>query len=613
MQTLRTLSRRQWILLSTFAIAAVIFITYFPSLDIGLWMDNYWQIDLAGRLFGIDYLVRYFDPRAQTLWYRPMIGLQWKIEYLLFHGEASGYHFVQVVLHLTNCLLLYWLVFRTTNKWQVGFCSALIFATLSLHSMSVYWPAVHDPLAGVFYLLTILLWLGFVESGSHAKFVLAFMAFLGALMSKEVSSTLPFLLFLADRLLINKPIHFIQLIKRYLLFALPLAIYLWFQLIVTTRSEFTQQIGYRIGESTLYVFVKFLAFLAFPWELGESPNYIWLIGAVSLFLFFLFRHDRKLLFLGAAVVLPTLIVTPIPPHLFNPRYLYLPLMASAVAYSLLLEFALDALRRGQWKPIARAAWGAIMIALVIFSSGTAIAERTENFGGFIRQIRMTFRPIYQRYPTFPPDTFLYFIDAPLQTQDISGLMLLRYGTHVTVSGSDRGTFSGFRDHNNTLIWYLDEQNQFQSQTVAKDIRAQITPELPIQFGNSIVLDALEIADDHIKAGETIVVLMRWKAIGYIDKDYTVFVHLINEQGDIVAGTDRQPRNGLSPTTSWRIGGILVDGIAVPVSSQIIPGRKYSLEIGWYNSSTGERSSIVNSAGMPMDDKLVVTPMSIENQ
>lgn len=612
MQIVHHLLRKRWIFLGVFAISAVVFIVYFPSLGIGFWTDDYLAIDAAGRFSGVDYLTRFFDPRIQRFWYRPMVGLQWKIEYSIFKGEPFGYHAVQVTFHLVNCLLLYWLVAYVTKRRRIGLGAALIYATLPLSSMSVYWTPVHDPLASIFYLATILLWLSYIESDSRFKFLLAFLTFLGALLSKEISVTLPIMLFLADRLLVNKPARFFQLVKRYAIFALPLAVYVWFQLIVTTRSEFTQQIGYRVGESTLFVFAKSLALLAFPWELSDAPNYIWFIGTLFLFLFCIFRYGRKLLFLGTAAILPTVIVTPIPPHLFNPRYLYLPLMASAVAYSLLLAFALDVVRRWQWRPLAHLAFS-VVLTLIIGIGSMTIAERTENFGGFIRQIRLAFRPIYQRYPTLPPDTFLYFIDAPLQTQDISGLMLLRYGTHVTVGGSDRGTFSNLRDHNNALIWYLDEQNQFQTQTVSQHVRSQITPALPIQFSNGIVLDAIEIVNDRVKPGEVIAVLLRWKTVGHIEKDYTLFVHLVDENGDIIGGIDSQPRKGLTPTTSWRIGSTLVDGMVVPVPAQIVTSSKYSLEIGWYDSVSNERSLIVNSAGTPIDDKFVITPLTIESQ
>jgi hypothetical protein len=607
MQTLRAWSRQRWMLWGAFVVAVVTFVAYFPSLHIGFWMDDYIAIDFAGRLAGLDYLIKYFDPRVQRLWYRPMIGMQWKAEYLLFGGEPIGYHVVQVALHLANCWLLYLLVARVTRRSRVGLVAALLYATLPLSSMSVYWTSVHDPLAGVFYLLTILLWLGYVWSGDRLKFVLTCVTFLGALLTKEVSVTLPLLLFLADRLLVSKSARLVELAKRYAIFAIPLAVYAWFEWIVTTRSEFTQQIGYRVGVDTLYVLAKFLSFLAFPWELDERLNYIGLIIASGLLIFFALRRDRRLWFLSAAAVLPTLIAAPIPSHLFNPRYLYLPLMASAVGYGLLFELALKAVQRWRWSMMARIALACLVVLVISIGSAT-IAERTENFGGFIRQIRMSFRPIYQHYPTFPRDTFLYFLDLPLQTLDISGLMFLRYGAHVTVSGVDRGNWDGLRAHNAAFVWYLDEAEQFKEQVVAPVVQARSTPALPVRFGDTIALDALEVVADRIKRSEAVVVLVRWKTLGWMNQDYTVFAHLVNENGEMVAGNDSQPRKGLSPTTTWRVGSVLVDGIVIPAPQQ---AGQYRVEIGWYHPKTMERLPLVGADGQLIGDTLVVGPIIVE--
>jgi hypothetical protein len=221
---------------------------------------------------------------------------------------------------------------------------------------------------------------------------------------------------------------------------------------------------------------------------------------------------------------------------------------------------------------------------------------------------MAFRPIYQQYPTFPSDTFLYFIDAPLQTLDISGLVFLRYGANVTVGGADRGTVSGLREHNSAFVWYLDEAGQFKGQPVAQNVRAQVTPTLPARFGNVIEFDALEIAADRVKPSEAIVILVRWKALGHIDKDYTLFVHLVNERGERVAGIDSQPRKGLSPTTTWRVGSVLADGIVIPAPDH--PGQ-YRVEMGWYNPRTMERLPLVTADDQMMGDTLVVGPIIVE--
>ena len=587
-------------------VAVVVFITYFPALGIGFWMDDYIAIDAAGRISGLEYLVRFFDPRVQRLWYRPMIGMQWKLEYLLFRGDPTGYHLVQVLFHLINCLLLYWLVTRIARKWQIGLGAAVLYASLPLASMAIYWPSVHDPLAGVFYLLSICLWLDYLESGNRLRWGLSVATFVGALLTKEVGATLPIMLFLADRLLVNKPATWIELVKRYAVFILILWIYGLCQVIVITRSEFTGQIGYGVGVQNVFVFLQFLSYLAFPWDVEQSIRYVALAGLSLLLLYLCLARDRRLLFLGTAAILPVIIVSPIPPHLFNPRYLYLPLMASAVGLSLLLDVAVRGMKRFQWPGSALLP---AFLVFIIYTGSTTLAEQLTNFGGFIRQLRMGFRPIYQLHSALAPDTYMYFLDTPLQTLDISGLMFLRYGANVTVGGVDRYQVDELRNHNVAYVYYLDDQNVFKEQAVAKKAVVQTEPGLPVRFQESISLDRIDIASAKVRSGETLALILYWRTAAKLSKDYTVFVHLLDSRQQIVTGSDSQPRRGLAPTSTWRVGSLQPDGITIPIDSSLAPGT-YTVEVGLYEFATMQRLEIVSSDGQLVGDKLMLGPIEI---
>jgi hypothetical protein len=601
-------SSRWFFLLGGLIVAGVVLFTYYPSLNIGFWMDDYIALDIAGRVTGIDYLIKFFDPRVQRLWYRPMVGMQWGLEYLLFRAEPIYYHLVQVFYHFANSILLFALTARITRRKMIGLIAALLYATFPLASMSIYWTSVHDPLAIVCYLLTIWFWLDYLESKRRLKFVLAFVAFLGALLTKEVSATLPIVLFLADRVVVREPARLIDLVKRYFIFAIPLGIYAWFEWIVTTRSEFTQQIGYHLGPETLYVFFKDLALLAFPWDLAEPLNWVWLAAMLILFAIGLVR-DRRFLLLGAIAVLPTLIVSPIPLHLFNPRYLYFPLMASAVGYALLVVYLVNVVQSRRWAMLARGVVSLAIIGIVVLGS-FLIAESTENFGGFIRQIRLQFRPIYQKYPTFPPNTLLYFTDTPLQTLDISGLMFLRYGTNVTVRGVDRSDLTGLRDYASGYVWYKDEQDNFKDQMIEKNISTDISPAPPTQFGAAIMLDSVQVVNSQVRRGDVVIVLLRWKALAPVGQNYTTFVHLINDKGEMVTGYDSQPRNGLAPTSTWRPDSFTIDSIALPITNGIAAGQNYRLEIGLYDRATSQRLSLSSPDGTPLGDHLSIESITI---
>ncbi len=78
---------RRIALLGAFVLCAVVFISYQPSFRIGFYLDDYYNIERAGRIEWSDALRQIFDPRAQTLWYRPLQGLQFFIEYQILGGN----------------------------------------------------------------------------------------------------------------------------------------------------------------------------------------------------------------------------------------------------------------------------------------------------------------------------------------------------------------------------------------------------------------------------------------------------------------------------------------------------------------------------------------------
>lgn len=582
-----------WRWFNALVIVIVTLITYFPAIMMDFWTDDYLHIDMVARSSGIEFLTRIFDPYQQIFWYRPLVGLVWKLEYLLWGGNAKYYHGVQIGLHIINSLWLSALVTRLVRRPRVGLLAGLLYGTWSLASMAVYWPAVHDPLAGVFALTAIWLWLNYLESDRSSQLVLAYGAFSAALLSKEITASLPMLFFLLDRWFIAKPTSLLRLIKRYMPLALILGIYAILYLIVTTQSVFTQKIGYSLSEQTLAVFGYFLSLLAMPWDMDALVRSWILIGVIIVLTFLGWKRDRRWWFPLAASGGFTLILAPIPAHLTNPRYLYLPLLISATCYALLFDLILTKINATRWRWAQLGLW--LVLVGFIFSNSVAIGERIENRSGFIRQMRQTLRPIFQSYPTFPNNTHLYFLDLPLQSLDLSGMIFLRYGANVTVSGLDHPQVATLDRYSVTYVFYLNEQDRFQGQIVAPTASPTLAPGLPVQFDDGIVLDHIQVSSTTLKRGEALIVLMNWTAQARPSQNYTIFAHLIDANGKLVTGYDSAPQRGRSLTTTWLAKSRIADGLAIPIDDTV-PDGEYLLQIGLYESNTMQRLPILNPLG-----------------
>jgi hypothetical protein len=252
------------------------------------------------------------------------------------------------------------------------------------------------------------------------------------------------------------------------------------------------------------------------------------------------------------------------------------------------------------------------IVSVIVSSSLNIGERVVNHAGFIRQQRLQYRPILQSHPVFPADTFLYFIDSPLQTLDVSGLMFLRYGTNVSVSGIDRDQLANLRGHRFSFVYYIDDENQFKEQAVGLDPHTQITPSLPTQFEDSISLSGIEITRADVRRGDALVAILYWRSTQRVNRDYTVFSHLVSSNGEDVAGYDSQPQRGLYRTTAWKPNQLIVDAVVIPIGLDTDLGENYRLELGLYDATNGKRLSLVDANGRSMGDHITISPITIAN-
>jgi len=98
---------------------------------------------------------------------------------------------------------------------------------------------------------------------------------------------------------------------------------------------------------------------------------------------------------------------------------------------------------------------------------------------------------------------------------------------------------------------------------------------------------------------TLTLTLTWQAIAPVVNDYTVFVHVLDQDGTKVAQRDSRPCDGECPTDTWQPGVIVQDRhqLNLPVGS---PTGPYNLAVGLYLLETGQRASVIGQ-----DDKTVI--------
>ncbi len=101
----------------------------------------------------------------------------------------------------------------------------------------------------------------------------------------------------------------------------------------------------------------------------------------------------------------------------------------------------------------------------------------------------------------------------------------------------------------------------------------------VRYGDSIELTGMETE----RVGDDLLVTLWWQANGMPQKDYTVFLHLLDDQGNLLAQNDTVPASGASPTGIWQAGDIIRDRHRINGA-----GGVKNLLIGLYDPVSGDR-------------------------
>jgi protein O-mannosyl-transferase len=132
-------------------------------------------------------------------WY-PLSMLSHMLDCQIFGVEPWGHHLVNVLLHAATSIALLLVLWRMTGElWPSAFV-AVVFAVHPQHVESVAWVAERkDVLSGLFFVLTLGAYLGYVRHGrSLGGYFLVAALFALGLLAKPMIVTLPPLLLLLD-------------------------------------------------------------------------------------------------------------------------------------------------------------------------------------------------------------------------------------------------------------------------------------------------------------------------------------------------------------------------------------------------------------------------------
>ena len=319
--------------------------------------------------------------------WHPVTWWSHQLDAQFFGNNAGGHHVTNLLLHVLNTLLVFWVFRAGTGRDGVAWFVAAMFGLHPVHVESVAWVAERkDVLSTTFWMLCMLAHTTWVRGGDRRMQVLSWVALGLGLATKPMLVTVPFVLILWDRWPLRRSAPLGKLaLEKWPMFALGVVSSV-VTLIVQDRGGAMDladaiPLGDRLANAAVAP-VRYLATLVWPhdlvffyphpsltagmdpWSAAQVGGSLGLLAAISIALSVSARKGLAgplvgwLWFLGTLV--PVLGLVQVGGQSMANRYAYVPTLGIFLAVALLGHAAL---RRTPW--LARALVAAAVLACTL--------------------------------------------------------------------------------------------------------------------------------------------------------------------------------------------------------------------------------------------------------
>ncbi len=190
-------------------VSLITFIIYLPSvgnLFIGEWDDNVYVFDNPHiRSVDLVFLKWAFSNFYAANWH-PLTWISHALDYAMWGQNPLGHHLTNNLLHATNTFLVVLLVMRLLESVHnsrftliAASVTGLLFGLHPLQVESVAWISERkNLLCALFFLLSIREYMSYWTKRTYRAYILSFLFFILALLSKPMAVSLPAVLLLLD-------------------------------------------------------------------------------------------------------------------------------------------------------------------------------------------------------------------------------------------------------------------------------------------------------------------------------------------------------------------------------------------------------------------------------
>ncbi len=315
--------KQQWMALA--AILCLTFVCFTPAINssfIRTWDDAIYVIDNPQlKPLSFESIKTIFSNTIGGSVYSPLTSLSFAIEKQLFGLNPMPFHLNNILLHLINTALVFWLMLAMRIRWEIVVVVSLLFGIHPMRVESVAWVTERkDVLFGLFYIAALVAYVYRLRAlkAKHLQkarkyFWYSVLLFIPALLSKIQAVSLPLSL-LAFDYYFKRRLHFRLLLEKTPFFLLSLAFGLGGVFLLTKSGSLGSNNAFHLTERLLfapyslcvYAYKLFLpypmaTFYPYPPRIeGSLPTIYYITPFILLsivgFAFWSIKHTRALLF-----------------------------------------------------------------------------------------------------------------------------------------------------------------------------------------------------------------------------------------------------------------------------------------------------------------------------
>ncbi len=126
--------------------------------------------------------------------------------------------------------------------------------------------------------------------------------------------------------------------------------------------------------------------------------------------------------------------------------------------------------------------------------------------------------------------------------------------------------------------------------------AAIPHRLDVTFGARMRLLGYALETTETRPGGTLALTLYWQSTAPMNRDWSTFVHLLDENDAVIAQRDMYPGQGLYPTSLWPVGEAIASRYVLPLSETAYAPGTTKLEVGLYDYLAPDQERLPASTG-----------------